>query len=183
MVDADLSSVLRPLDAVVSWLCRVSLWAGAGATLGILTLLVGSSMLRYVLGTPLAMTEELAGLLFVATAFCAVPYAMLAGRQIRLLVLVRHLPAPLVAWASVVGDLLGAFLLLVIVVQQVRFAEYSRAVGARTDVGEILLWPWMLLMPAMLALLALALTLRCVQRATLALRGQFVSPAAAGPEH
>lgn len=170
--------MLASADRAVSALCQLSLFVGAGASFGIFVLLVGSSFRRYLLGTPIAVTEELAALLFVATSFCSIPYGLMAGRHIRLQVLGDRLPLRLAAWASVVGDFLGAGVLAIVVIQLVAFARYSQEVGARTDVSELLLWPWMMVMPSMLGLVAIALVLRAVQRGVCAARGQFELPSA-----
>lgn len=167
-------------DRIVSAVCRLGLAAGAMSTACIFVLLAGSSVRRYLLGTPIAYAEELTGLLFVVTSFAAAPFGVLANRHIRLLVLWRRLPAALGSWLAVVGDTFAVAILALIVREMVAFAEYSREVGARTEISELLLWPWMYVMPGALALLGLALAWRAFERAKDAIQGRPVSLEADG---
>jgi TRAP-type C4-dicarboxylate transport system permease small subunit len=156
--------MLNTANRLVEGICRFGLVLGAGATALIFALLAGSSIRRYVIGSPLAYTEELAGLLFVVTSLAAVPYGVVSGQHIRLLLAWRKLPQPLASWMAVAGDLLGVAVLWVLVRQMVAFAEYSREAGSRTEISELLLWPWMYFMPAALALLAVAMLFRALVR-------------------
>lgn len=152
--------LLDRLDRAVE---RVALWcvyAGCVAVVGILVLLAGSSIKRYVLGTPIPVTEELAALFFVAVSFCSMPYGFCARRQIRVLVLWRRLPERLSAWAAVAGDLVAIAILVVLIQSLWAFTQFSLEVGAVSEVADIPLWPWMALMTAMLGLLGLALVTR-----------------------
>jgi TRAP-type C4-dicarboxylate transport system permease small subunit len=167
--------MLAPVNRLIDATCRFGLQLGAASTAGIFLLLAGSSIRRYALGSPLSYTEELAGLLFVVTSFAAVPFGVLSGRHIRLLLVWRYLAQPWASWFAVVGDLLAVAIVGLIVVQMVAFAEYTRQVGARTEISELLLWPWMYVMPLALSLLALALAWRALMRAVDAGRGRYSS--------
>ncbi len=167
--------MIDTLDRVMLAICRVCLWLGAASAGAIFLLLAGSSVKRYVLGSPWPFTEELAGLLFVVTSFAAVPYGAFRAQHIRILVVWRRLPVRAGTWLGVLGDLLGVAVLGVVVLQMVAFAEYSREVGARSEVSQLLLWPWMYCMPLALTLLAAVLALKALHRAVEACHGRFVS--------
>ena len=167
--------MLRAANRAVESVCRFGLVLGAAATGAIFLLLAGSSIRRYLVGSPVAYTEELAGLLFVVTSIAAVPYAVVSGQHIRLLLLWRKLPQPLASWLALAGDLAVAALLVLLLWQMTAFAEYSRAAGSRTEIAELLLWPWMYVMPASLGLLAIAMVFRALVRAADILQGRYTS--------
>lgn len=166
-----LSAANRAVEAV----CRFGLVLGAAATAIIFALLAGSSIQRYLVGSPVPYTEELAGLLFVVTSLAAVPYGVVTGQHIRLLLAWRKLPQPLASWLALAGDLLGVAVLWVLIRQMIAFAEYSREVGSRTEIAELLLWPWMYFMPAALGLLALAMLFRALVRVAALREGHTTS--------
>lgn len=170
-----LARAQRAVEAV----SRAGLALGALATAGIFVLLAVSSLKRYFGGSPVPYTEELAGLLFVVTSIAAVPHAVATGQHVRLLVLWRRLPPLLAGALAVAGDLAGAAVLVVLVRQMVAFAAYSLDVGSRTEISELLLWPWMAVMPLSLAVLALAITLRALGRLA-ALRSGRIDPLTPG---
>jgi TRAP-type C4-dicarboxylate transport system permease small subunit len=148
------------LDAVVERLARWAVYAGCVAVVGILVLLAGSSVKRYILGTPIPVTEELTALFFVAVSFCSMPHGFCARRQIRLLLIWRRLPPRFAGWCAILGDLAATAVLVLISVQLIRFTRFSWDVGALSEVADLRLWPWMALMPAMLLLFALAILAR-----------------------
>lgn len=148
---------------------------GCVAVVGILVLLVGSSLKRYLLGTPIPVTEELAALLFVAVSFCSMPYGYFARRQIRVLVVWRRLPPRLAAWGAVAGDVASIAVLGIVIQSMYGFTAFSFDVRAVSEVADIVLWPWMGLMMAMLGLLALAIAVRSVINIRDAVTGKRVS--------
>lgn len=162
------------IDRAVERLARLCIDLGCVAVVGILVLLVGSSVKRYLLGTPIPITEELAGLLFVAVSFCSMPYGYCARQQIRVLLVWRRLPPRLAAWAAVAGDLAAMAVLGVLIASLWGFTALSHEVGAKSAVSDIPLSPWMALMTAMLALLALALASRSLLNIRDALAGRPV---------
>lgn len=166
--------MLEKLDRVLERLARLSIDIGCVAVVGILVLLAGSSVKRYVLGTPIPVTEELAGLLFVAVSFCSIPYGFCAKQQIRVLAVWRRLPPRLAAWAAVAGDFASIAVVGLIIQSLYEFTALSRAVDAKSAVSDITLWPWMALMMAMLGLLALVLASRTLLNLRDALAGRPV---------
>lgn len=167
--------MLARAQQAVEGVSRAGLALGALSTAGIFALLVASSFKRYLGGSPVPYTEELAGLLFVVTSMAAVPHGIASAQHIRLLVVWRRLPQRLAAACAAVGDLLGAAVLVVLLRQMLAFADYSREVGSRTEVAELLLWPWMMVMPASLAVLAVAVTVRALARLAALRAGRFDS--------
>lgn len=167
--------MIEKFDRAVERLARLCIDIGCVATVGILVLLAGSSVKRYVLGTPIPITEELAGLLFVAVSFCSIPYGYCARQQIRVLMVWHRLPRRLASWAAVGGDLASVAVVGLLIQSLYEFTDFSHQVGAKSAVSDITLWPWMALMMAMLALLGLALASRSLVNLREALAGRRVA--------
>lgn len=127
----------------------------------ILTFFVAiASVMRYLVGSPFAFTEEIVGLLFTAMVFLALPYCTLHGKQIEVTFVVERLP---LTWrrVSAAAALLFTFAFcLSFGYFSYEFTETSFAVNARSDMGRILLWPWMATMPIACVLVAVAAFLR-----------------------
>ena len=141
-------------------LCWIQASAAGLAVAGMVALLVGSSFGRYVFGRPISITEELGALLFVTLAFLSVTEGFMADRQVRIQVVWRLLPPRIKGWAMVAGHGLSVIGLVIIVWATWDFAYFSYQVNAETYITEIPVWPWMMLIPASLAILVAATVVR-----------------------
>jgi TRAP-type C4-dicarboxylate transport system permease small subunit len=142
---------------------RLALWCAYLAALGIfgiVALLVTSSLKRYLFHTPIHVTEELGGLLFLATTFLAVTHGFVRNRHVRLELLWRVLPGRWRRLFEVLGHLMALLALAILIRETYAMAEFSYELRARSVMTELLLWPWRLLIPATLSLLLLAVALR-----------------------
>ena len=133
--------------------------------------------LDYVFGKPISITEEVGALLFVTLAFLSVTEGFMADRQVRIQVLWRLLPARIKGWAMVVGHGLSVIGLVIIIRATWDFAYFSYEVGAETYITEIPVWPWMMLIPASLAILVAATVVRMAVDVHAILIGQPVREA------
>lgn len=138
-----------------------------------------STLMRYVLNSPLHFSNELAGLLFLSITFLTIPHVLNIDRHIGIDLVVKQLP---VRFQGLVGQLAGLVLIafaMVFVYQSWDFMAFSRAIEARSDISGLLLWPWMLLMPlsfAMCIIITLKKALqRCVGRDTAPLGEEVIS--------
>lgn len=136
----------------LTWLMNVLAALSAVLMAGLVVL---GTVMRYLVGAPLMLSNELAGLLFVSMAFLAIPMGLLRKRQITVDLVVRCIPYP---WRRLV-DVIGIFVFLtfaaIFIYVSYDFADFSRAINARSDIGRLLLWPWMMLMPAALSVAVL----------------------------
>ena len=169
-------SALRPLvertEAVSHWVARAMTAVSAIAVAAIVVVLVVSSLQRYLLSDPIPATEEMAAYLFVAMSFLAMVGGMVERRHIRVLIVWRLLPARVQAWAMLIGHLGAIVVLAILFWQTFEFASASYRFGARSYVADLLEWPWMMLIPGSLALLALAIAVRTLADLDHALDGQ-----------
>ena len=153
-------TVITALDRACSWLAG---WAARLAALGILAiviLLVLSSLQRYVAGAPIPITEELAGLLFLASAFLSLAYGFTENRHVRLELLWKLLRSPWREAAELTGLLFAVVALVALMVVTYELGVDSFEGGHLSEMTEIVLWPWRLVMTFGLGLLLLAIVVR-----------------------
>jgi len=128
----------------------------------IAALLTISSLKRYIFLTPIPETEELGGLMFMATTFLAIAYGLTQERHVRLELLWHYLPGRWQDAASLV-----AYLLLMVALGVLVSSTWNNAIGSyeaqnRTVMTEILLWPWRMIIPTTLAVVLAAAAVRFV---------------------
>ena len=153
-------TVIAALDRACTWLAG---WAARLAALGILAiviLLVLSSLQRYVAGAPIPITEELAGLLFLASAFLSLAYGFTENRHVRLELLWKLLRSPWREVAELTGLVFAVVALVALMVVTYELGVDSFDGGHLSEMTEIVLWPWRLVMTFGLGLLLLAIVVR-----------------------
>jgi TRAP-type C4-dicarboxylate transport system permease small subunit len=136
--------------------------AAAAAVAGIVVLLAGSSIQRYLIGNPIPITEELVALLFAALSFLSIAEGFVRNQQIRLEIVWRRLPPVAQGWAIIIGQFFSLAVIILLGRWTFDFAFTSLELGSRSYVSEILLWPWMMLVPVSLGVLALAVFVRAL---------------------
>lgn len=132
---------------IMAVVCLVLLVAG----------LAYGAIARYVFHSPVPYTEEVSSLLFVAVSFLGLANIFLKGGHItfggkghgdegraRPLRKITGLAFTAVALGFVLAPTFG-------------FADFSRVLKSESDVAEVLLWPWMALIPLGLSGLLLAI--------------------------
>jgi len=140
------------------WLVRATTGLAGlavAAAAAILVLIVASVALRYVEGRPLRFTEDLAGLLVAALLLLALPRVTLEGRHVTVRLVVDRLSGRARRIADAAGRVvLLTFCLWWLVAAWPWFAfTYER--DLKSAVARLPLTPWVALVPACAALLAL----------------------------
>lgn len=137
------------------------LLGGAGLAVLAMTALVGLSVvMRYVVGSPFAFTEELVALLYLAMVFFTIPIGTLRREHIVVTVCVERAGPRLQRVLALLAALVTVVFAGWFVVETWSFAVFSRKLEARSDHVGILLWPWMMVMPATMALVGVIAALR-----------------------
>lgn len=172
-----LSWAARAAEALAAFIARALSVVAALAVAGIVAVLVFSSVQRYVLTSPIPAAEEIAAYLFVTVAFLAIMEGMIAGRQIRVLPVWHRLPLKLQGWTMIAGHVLSIGVLAILIRETFAFAWASYGYGARSYVANLLEWPWMMIIPLALSMLALALLARLLVDLEHVLKGEPVSEA------
>lgn len=136
----------------------------------IVVVLVFSSLQRYLLSSPIPATEEIAAYLFVCVAFSSMVGGLVEGRHIRVLAIWRKLPVAAQNWAMLAGHMASIAVLAVLIRQTFDFAWMSFEFGARSYVSDMQEWPWMMIIPGTLFLLAFSIACRALGDLDRALR-------------
>lgn len=161
------------VELVVVQLARFLMYLAGAALLGTVAILTVSSLRRYLIGTPIAATEELTGLLFVATSCLCLAFSFSNHQHIRLIVVWRHLPVPFRQWMEILGQAVALLALTILVRETTGFAHLSFELTARTDVTRILMWPWMAIIPGSLAMLGVVIGVRMLGNVLRTLSGDL----------
>ena len=119
--------------------------------------LIGASVtMRYFAFAPFRFTEELVGLLMTAAFFLALPLATLRAEHVRVLAIVSALPRKAQRWASRLAAIFGAAFCLWFLVLCLPWLEFAIDRNIKTEVGRLLMYPWMALLPLSMAFSILA---------------------------
>ena len=157
---------VEPVTAVrlaEAWLAPVFVTMSILATVagGTIVGLIGTSVvMRYFAHAPFRFTEELVGLLMTAAFFLALPLATLRAKHVRILVLVTSLPDQIKRRMTTIAGILGAAFCLWFLALCLPWLEFALDRNIRTEVGRLLMYPWMALLPLSMLLTALAFLIR-----------------------
>lgn len=166
---------MRVLELFLERFCTLLVYVAALAVIALTGFVCLSAIMRYVLGTPFHFTEELVALLFLTTVFLTLPYSALRRQHISVTLLTGRLRG----MGSRLMQIVNLTVVLVFSVWffslSLDFTLFGHELGARSEQSDLLLWPWMALMPLTLALVAVV----SVWQVILVLRGQ--DPAHANP--
>ncbi len=150
------SRFARGVEAV----CDVLLYIATAAGMLVAAFVALSSAMRYVLGQPFPYTEELVGLLFSSMIYLSLPYCTMHRRHIEVTLITDQYPPAIRRWSEIAS----ALLVLLFCGWYGRFAwefvSTSWRLHVRSDMGDILLWPWMASMLAACVLIAAAVVAR-----------------------
>lgn len=139
--------MLERAERLLRLLATALAFIAAAAVAAITILVILSSAMRYVVKVPFSFTEELVGLLFLTSSMLSLPYVAAHRQTIRVVLLVRLLPKRL----RILGDVFDH---LVVLAFSLWFAKvtldyclFAVDLETRSEQSDILLWPWIALMP------------------------------------
>lgn len=129
----------------------------------LIVIMIGASVtMRYLAYTPFRFTEELVGLLMTAAFFLALPLVTLRAEHVRVQVLVAALPKTARLWVTRLAAAFGAVFCLWFFALCLPWFEFAFERNIKTEVGRLLMYPWMALLPLSMILTMLAFVLRVV---------------------
>lgn len=140
------------MDRLIGLLSRGLLALSAAACAGILGLVVLAVVMRYALGAPLRETEELSGLLLSALAFLALPAVMASHDNIRVTLVTERLAGLPRRLAWLVAQAVTVAFCAIFAVEAWNIAEFTLRLGLRSEQARLPLGPFVLLLPASMAL-------------------------------
>ncbi|WP_024336627.1 TRAP transporter small permease [Desulfotignum balticum] len=125
-------------------------------------LVITGTVMRYFLGSPLMFSDELVGYMFVSMSFLAFPMGLLKKRHISVDLVVRNIDYPIRRIIDLLGILIFIIFAAVFIFKSFEFADFSRQINARSDIGALLVWPWMMLMPVSLGVATLVALIQLI---------------------
>jgi TRAP-type C4-dicarboxylate transport system permease small subunit len=152
------------LNSIVGVIVRVMVYAATGAGILLSAFVALSAFMRYLVGAPFAFTEEFVGLLFSAMVFLALPYCSYSGQHIRVTLLTDHLPKSWRTYSDIAATIFTILFCILFAWIAFDFTWTSYALGARSDIGRLLLWPWMATMPLACLFMVIVALLRARTR-------------------
>lgn len=140
------------MDRLLGLLSRGLLALSAAACAGILGLVVLAVVMRYALGAPLRETEELSGLLLCTLAFLALPAVMAGHDNIRVTLVTERLSGLPRRIAWVLAQAVAVAFCALFALEAWNIAEFTLRLGLRSEQSRLPLAPFVLLLPASMAL-------------------------------
>ncbi len=110
-------------------------------------LVLVSTLMRYLAGSPIGFSDELSGLLFLSLSFLSLPHVLNTSQHIRIDLLVRTLSHRLAVAADIFANAIFIAFATTFAYQAWDFMMFSFQIGSRSEISGVLLWPWMALMP------------------------------------
>jgi TRAP-type C4-dicarboxylate transport system permease small subunit len=146
---------MRHIDRLLRALSTFFLYVAAGAALVMTSLVVLASIMRYLLGSPFRFTEELVALLYLGMVFLTIPNSTVRRQHITVDLLKTSLRPRGRKWLGVASLVVTIAFTAWFAVEAYAFAAFAEEIGARSEQVDILLWPWMALMPSVFAFVCL----------------------------
>ena len=129
-----------------------ALGAACVAVLAVLT--VAAVVMRYGLGAPFRLTDELGGLLLVTSVFLGLPQVLASHANIRVTLLSDKAKGPLGRGVWILGQLILVAFAAVFLRDALAEAQFTQKLNLRSEVARIPLSPFVWLMVAGMALVA-----------------------------
>ena len=124
-------------------LCTAVSAIGAASLAGMFALVLAAVVMRYGWNRPLALTEELCGLLMTLAVFTLLPMTVLKEINIRVTVVSQALPAVGQRVLFVLGQLILWAFVAVFVYQAGGISEFTSMLGLKTEQSRLPLAPFM----------------------------------------
>lgn len=146
---------MKTIERFFAALGGVMLHASAIALLVMSSLVVIASFMRYLVGRPFDFTEELVALLYMSMVFLAIPLVTVQQSHVNVSVLPQRLTRALATPLRIGAGLIMIAFCTWFTLEAYEFVEQSRRFNSKTEQVEILLWPWMAVIPVTMALVTI----------------------------
>jgi TRAP-type C4-dicarboxylate transport system permease small subunit len=151
------------LEASIRMVSRVLAGFSALTIAAMACLVVYSTVMRYFVGNPLSITEELASFLLVACIFLALPWAAVEGLHIKLTLLTSRLSPRIRRLFELATDSAAAFFFALLTKLTFDFAMAGYRLDAHSETSRIYELPWRAVMPVISAWLVVVLAFFCIK--------------------
>jgi TRAP-type C4-dicarboxylate transport system permease small subunit len=154
---------VKPLLQLENRLRQLFVGLAVVATLAgvIIVMLVGASVvMRHIAQTPFRFTEELVGLLMTTAFFLALPLVTLNAEHVRVQILVNSLPKRMAQLVSIAAGLFGVVFTVWFCWLCLPWFEFAYERNIKTEVGRLVMYPWMSVLPLSMLLTSIAFAIR-----------------------
>ena len=142
---------MRTLERLIFRVAQGLTYLATIALLLMATLVITSSIMRYFVGRPFDFTEELVALLYMSMVYLAFPLVTARRSQITVSVLPERMTVLFSGLLRVCAGLVMIAFCTWFTIEALDFAQYSHRLRSRTEQVDLLLWPWMALIPVTMA--------------------------------
>lgn len=148
------------IEPVLFWHARLQLWLAGLSAITLSMLVFGAAVMRYAFGSPWNATEEVVGFLFYSAALFSMPAAAWEDRHIRMDFVDRLSPQWFQRICAVLATAALIIMLVALTIVCIENAEFSRDIGARSEITRLNLYPWMIIAPICLTSMAVIVLYR-----------------------
>ena len=148
---------------------------GALSASGIVLIIGASVSMRYFAFAPFSFTEELVGLLMTVSFFLALPLATIRSEHVRISVFIAALTEKHRSWATKISRILGTIFCVWLLLLSIPWLEFAIERNIKTEVGRLLMYPWMLVIPMSVILTMIAFIVQKPPKKGLTSRSKSVS--------
>ena len=139
---------MRLIERLFSRIAAVMLYLGAASLFLMTMLVVIASFMRYLVNRPFDFTEELVALLYMAMVFLAIPLVTVRRVHVNVSVMPERWMTATAGWCRIGAGIVMIAFCAWFAIEAYGFMEQSRRFNSKSEQVEILLWPWMAVMPA-----------------------------------
>ena len=132
---------------------------GAFSASGIVLVIGVSVSMRYFAFAPFSFTEELVGLLMTISFFLALPLATLRSEHVQISVFVAALTEKNRSRATKISRVFGTIFCVWLLVLSIPWLDFAIDRKIKTEVGRLIMYPWMLVIPISVILTMIAFIL------------------------
>ncbi|MEO6958898.1 MAG: TRAP transporter small permease subunit [Burkholderiaceae bacterium] len=137
----------------------------SAASIAVMALVVAySTLMRYVVGDSLSVTEELASFLLVTCIFMALPYAAMEGQHIKLTLFTSRLKPKMMAAVELATYAVAFLFFCLLTKLTFDFAYTGYLLNSHTETSYLYEAPWRAVMPLVSLWMAVVLFFFCVKR-------------------
>lgn len=158
--DRALQRMGNNLYGALDYLLAAMATLGALSASGIVLIIGASVSMRYFAFAPFSFTEELVGLLMTVSFFLALPLATIRSEHVRISVFIAALTEKHRSWATKISRILGAIFCVWLLILSIPWLEFAIERNIKTEVGRLLMYPWMLVIPVSVILTMIAFILQ-----------------------
>ena len=167
------------IHGALAVLCRLLNFAAALAATAMLLLVVAGVVMRYAFNAPLGFTEELVGLLLITMLFLSLPLGALTNRHVSVTLLTQVLPPVGKRIAEAMAALVTIAFAVWFIHETIPWMDLALRLTLRSEASRLLLWPWMLVLPVALGVVALVAVMGLARTAA----GRSLADKPTPPEH